>query len=298
MRILLTSFLALAIGLSEAQVNLKQTDLNNLVALGKAYSQNTNARGSEFAKTIDSLRTPILDPIVDALISVGKGDSTILESRFLSRPNDDELMLWYVLREIHYNRVNKTQKIKPDIDVANEVLSRQIDTRWLLDNYYYRIHGGIATLFNDADLSTLNINIDSLGFKNEAEKAIFFLNIMDALVGGRFKVLQSMKNNKKILEFSDKLPMFNGKRYYYYKKFSYEDFDWIGYDKTESYNERHIGGLYSTLIPQFIATSDLRGKEKAREIYYNSILSEPKYFKFTPSKDDLQSVYDKSEKHQ
>jgi hypothetical protein len=290
----LTFILILTATFTTAQIKLEQKELDNLIAIGEIYSHNTNARGSKFAKSIDSLRTPKLDHIVDALIAVGKGDETILENRFLARPNDDELVLWYVIREIHYNRTNEKLSPKPVSVVANEVLSKKIDTRWLLDNYYYRIHGGIASLFNDADLSKYNFNIDSLGFRNETEKGIFFLNMMDALVGGRFKVLQMMKNNKKILDFCDKMPKFNGREYFYYKNFDYDDFDWIGYDKTESYNERHIGVLYNILIAQFIATTELRKKKDAQELYFNSILHEPKYFKFTHSKSDLQSLYDKS----
>lgn len=290
----LTFIILLTATLTKAQLKLEQTDLNNLIAISELYSHNTNASGDKFAKSIDSLRTTKLNHIVDALIAVGKGDKTILETRFLARPNDEELVLWYVIREIHYNRKNEKITPRQDAVVANEILSKKIDSRWLLDNYYYRIHGGIASLFNDADLSKYNFNIDSLGFKDETEKGIFFLNMMDALVGGRFKVLKMMKNNKKILDFCDKLPKFNGKEYYYFKNFDYDDFDWIGYDKTESYNEWHIGDLYSKLIAQFSATAELRDKKDAQEIYFNSILHEPKYFKFTQSKEDLQSLYDKS----
>jgi hypothetical protein len=278
----------------KAQVKLDTKELTNLIAISELYSRNTNATGDKFAKTIDSLRTPALNRIADALIIVGKANKTILQTRFLARPSDDELIFWYIIREIHYNRTNENKKPRPDIDVANEILSKKIDSRWLLDNYYYRIHGGIASLFNEADLSAYNFNLDSLGFTTETEKAIFFLNMIDALVGGRFKVLQMMKNNNKILEFCDKLPKFNGRQYYYYERFDYPDFDWIGYDKTESYNERHIGGLYSTLIAQFSAAAQVSDKKAAQEIYFSSILHEPKYFKYAQASNDLQALYDKS----
>lgn len=293
-KLFFTFILLLPTVLMNSQVKLGLIDFNNLIAISELYSNNTNASGEKFVRSIDSLRTPKLNHIVDALIAVGKGDKAILENRFLARPNDEELVLWYVIREIHYNRVNKKLEPRLDFFVANEILSKKIDSRWLLDNYYYRIHGGIASLFNDANLSKYNFNINSLGFKDEAEKAIFYLNMMDAMVGGRFKVLQMMKNNKKILDFCKKLPKFDGKEYFYYKNFDYDDFDWIGYDKKESYNERHIGGLYSILIAQFSALAELKDMKDAQEIYFNSILHEPKYFKFTESKDDLQFIYDKS----
>lgn len=294
MKQIFTYFILLTAITTKAQLKLDPKDLNNLIAISEVYSHNTNASGDKFAKSIDSLRTPKLNNIADALIAVGKGDKTILENRFIARPSNEELMLWYVIREIHYNRVNEKLTPRTDRVVADEILSKKIDNRWLLDNYYYRIHGGIASLFNDANLSKYNFSIDSLGFKDETEKSIFYLNMIDALIGGRLKVLQMMKNNKRILDFCDKLPKFNGKDYFYYKNFDYKDFDWIGYDKKESYNERNIGGLYSILIAHFSATIELGEKKDTQEIYFNSILHEPKYFKFAQSKDELQSIYDKS----
>lgn len=294
MKQILIFILLLTAIITTAQLKLDQKDLNNIIAISELYSHNPNATGDKFAKSIDSLRTPKLNHIVDALIEVGKGEKTILENRFLSRPNDEELLLWYVIREIHYNRVNEKITPRPDTVVAKEILSKKIDSRWLLDNYYYRIHGGIGSLFNDANLSKINFDIESLGFNDETEKAIFFLSMMDALVGGRFKVLQMMKNNKMILDFCDKLPKFNGKEYFYYKNFDFDDFDFIGYDKTESYSVREIGYFYNILLAQYIATAELRDKNDVQEIYFNSILYEPKYFKFTQYKDDLQSLYDKS----
>lgn len=258
----LTSFLLFVVALCNAQVKLEEKDLANLISISELYSKNPNATGESFAKTIGSLQTPRLQNITDALIAVGRGDTTILQTRFLARPSNDDLVLWYIIREIHYNRTGDSKKPKHDIEVAKEILSKSIDERWLLDNYYYRIHGGIATLFNSTDLNKFNFEIDSLGFKNETEKAIFFLNVLDACAQ-RFKVLQMMKNNQKILEYAEKLPKFNGKEYYHYKDFDYPDFDWIGYDKTESYNERHVGNFYATLVSHFSATTQLKDKKSA-----------------------------------
>lgn len=286
-------FLLLITITSQAQLKLADKDFRNLITIGETYSKNTNASGDAFAKTIDSLRTPKLNHIADVLIEVGKGAIKILEPSILSRPNNEELIMWYVIREIHYNRVSKTKTPRDPIVVANEVLSQKIDERLLLDNYYYRIHGGIGTLFNDADLSKINIEMEALGFKNQTEKAIFYFEFIDALVGGRFKVLASLKKNDRIIEFSNKLPTINGKQYFSYKDFDFEDFDWIGYEKTESYKEFHINSLYEVLIPQFIAIGE-KDKKQGQEMYFSSILYEPKYFKFSKAKEDLEYVFEKS----
>lgn len=277
----------------QAQLKLGDKDFKNLIAISEVYSKNPNGRGEAFAKSIDSLRTPKLNHIADVLIEVGKGDIKMLEPNILSRPNNEELIMWYVIREIHYNRVSKTKTSRDSSIVAREVLSQKIDERWLLDNYYYRIHGGIATLFNDADLSKYDINIETLGFKNQTEKSIFYLGFIDALIGGRFKVLKSLKKNDKIIEFSNKLPTINGKQYYSYIDFDFDDFDWIGYETTESYKQIHINSLYEVLIPQFIAIGEI-DKKRGQEMYFNSILHEPKYFKYSKAKEDLEFVYEKS----
>lgn len=277
----------------QAQLKLGDKDFKNLIAISEVYSKNPNGRGEAFAKSIDSLRTPKLNHIADVLIEVGKGDIKMLEPNILSRPNNEELIMWYVIREIHYNRVSKTKTSRDSSIVAREVLSQKIDERWLLDNYYYRIHGGIATLFNDADLSKYDINIETLGFKNQTEKSIFYLGFIDALIGGRFKVLKSLKKNDKIIEFSNKLPTINGKQYFSYRDFDFDDFDWIGYETTESYKQIHINSLYEVLIPQFIAIGEI-DKKRGQEMYFNSILHEPKYFKYSKAKEDLEFVYEKS----
>ncbi|MEN2413073.1 hypothetical protein [Flavobacterium mesophilum] len=294
MKKLIIVVFAFFIAMTNAQVKLDKKDLNNLIAISEIYSKNTNATGAQFAKSMDSLRTPKLNPICDALIEVGKGEETILSPKYLSRPTNEELTLWYVIREIHYNLVSETKKPRPNIDVANEVLSQKIDERWLLDNYYYRIHGGIATLFNTADLSSKNIDIESLGFKNQTEKCIFYFGMTNALVGGRFKVLLMLKKYDKILAFASKLPTFNDKKYFYYTDLDFDDFNWTGYEENKSYSEVNFDNLYHVLIAQFMANSELKNKKEAQEIYFNSILVKEKYFKYSALKNDLDYLYQHS----
>ncbi len=279
---------------TQAQVKLSDKDFNNLVALGQLYTHNNMCTGEKFAQSANALRTPLLNNMIDALIETGKADTTLLQKRFLSCPNHDELMLWYVIREIHYNRVDTARKQKPDIELAKEVLASDIDERWLLDNYYYRIISGIAMLFNTADLSHYNFITSDLGLKNDTESAIFFFNMMDALANSRFRVLQYLKKPEKLIEFNHKMPMFNGKPYFCYTNLDIPDFEWIGYDKKESYKKRQIGDFINTLMIQFSNSAGNGNKADARELYFSSILSKPEYFKYSDSADILQSFYNKA----
>jgi hypothetical protein len=274
----------------------ENADFENLVKLGELYSKNVNATGDDFKKEVEKLKTPGLNHIVDALIAVGKGDKKLLTKEFLSKPSEQELKYWYVLREIHYNNQSENTEPRPNEEIAKEILEKEIDNRWLLDNYYYRIRGGIAKMFNDKDLSKYNFDLDDYGLESETEKAILYFAISNSLTQ-RFRVLQMVKNYDKLLEFANKLPTFNGKPYYEYTSFDFEDFDWIGYDKTESYKERHLGSLYLALNGHFSTLAEKEKTDEMRNLYFNSILFIPDYFKYSGAMEkDLQGLYNQSKK--
>ncbi|MES2764744.1 MAG: hypothetical protein V4642_02675 [Bacteroidota bacterium] len=267
-------------------------DFENLVKLGEIYSKNVNATGEQFKKSVEELRTPALNHIIDALIAIGQDDEKLLTKQFLVKPDAKELKYWYVLREIHYNN-QKKDSARPNNIVAKEILEQEIDERWLLDNYYYRIRSGIGKIFNTKDLSGFNFSLDDYGLKDETEKAILFFAITEALAG-RFKVLHMMKNYDKLLEFSNKLPKINGRPYYEYTLFSFKDFEWIGYNKIESYKERYIGNLYSVLNGHLAALSEKNQIPEMRVLYTKSVLSIPEYFQYSGGmRKQLQELYNK-----
>ncbi|MBN8651321.1 MAG: hypothetical protein J0L67_07830 [Cytophagales bacterium] len=286
--------LLLVVLTSEGQIN--NQEFYNLVKLGEIYSKNVNATGNDFKKSVEELRTPELNHIIDALIAIGEGDGKLFSKEFLSKPSKQELKYWYVLREIHYNNQSKKSEPISNENIAKETIEKEIDSRWLLDNYYYRIRGGIAKMFNDKDLSIYDIDLNNYSLETETEKAILFFSVSTALTQ-RFQVLQMMKNYDKLLEFATKLPTFNGKPYYEFKSFDFEDFEWIGYDKTEFYKERHLGGLYSVLNGHLAALSEKGKSVEMKNLYFNSILFTPQYFKYSGGmENDLKKLYDQSKK--
>jgi hypothetical protein len=274
------------------QLKLVPKDFDNLIALGELYSHNNMFSGEEFAKAANALRTPILDHVIDAMIESGKADTLLLQNRFMARPTNEELTLWYVIREIHYNRIDTTKKPSSDIEIAQKVLSDNTNEKWLLDNYYYLVEVGISFLFNNADLSHFNFDLNNLGLKNKTEKDIFFLHMMHSLTYGRFRVLNYMKKHDKIIEMSNKLPLFDDKKYFYYSSFNLSDDEWTGYLKGETYKRRYIGGLLEALLIQLSTIASMGDKPTAREIYSNSILSKPEYFKYSGLDSTLQKIYD------
>lgn len=268
---------------------LEPQDLSNLVKMGEAYASDQNARGEEFMQSIEALRTPALDHMADVFISIAKSDSTLLEPTVINRPSNEELKYWYVIREIHYQKGGD----KSNTQIAEEVLAQEIDERWLVDNYYYRVQSGFAFLFNGADLSNYNLSLDDYGLKNDTEKAIVFLNIMDALIV-RFRVLNQMGNPDGLLAFASKLPKVNAKPYFKFVNFDFDDFDFIGHKKLESYKETKMSSYYAALISHFMATVDKKKQDAAQAIYFNSILSKKEYFKYSADKKTLKTYYKQS----
>ncbi len=275
---------------SRAQID--SLSLNNLIQIAKVYSRGSSAQGDAYAEKIDSLRTPTLNHMCDLYIAINKDRMSLLSDKFLTRPSNEELKLFFVIRKINSN--NRSDKPIDNMDVAKEVLASDFDERWLLIDYYSKINHGLSFLFNDADLSKENIDFSRFNLKNKTEEAILFSALCDAFLL-RFRVLQMMKNDEKLLEVASRLPKINGKDYYYYKDFDFEDFEWSGYDKENSFKERSIRALYSYLIAHMNAEAELGNEEGlVRKIYVNSIMSQKKYFKYSGNKRDLKKMYKKS----
>lgn len=276
-----------------SQIEINDSDLNKLVEIGEYYSKNVMLTENSAIEDLESFRTEKLNNVVNVLQIQSKQSIEILDKKYLNRPNYDDLVMWYVIREVHYNLTDKENEPRASIEIAREIVKKKIDERWLLDNYYHRLYGAVAMIFNSTDLSEYNIELDNYGLKSNTEKAIVFLNLMDAL-GTRFRVLQMMKNYKKLIDFASRMPKFNGKEYYYYTDFQYEDFEWIGHKKNEMFNERHIGLLYEIILAHMNAESDINGKKETLEIFQNSIMTKPEYFKYSNLESDLKKLYKKS----
>ncbi len=278
-----------------AQVNLSDTDFKNLVAIGEISANDPNASTKDLDKSLKKLRTPKLSHVVDVMLLLDGEDMALLTPKYLERPDNEELQLWYVINEIAHNMQKDNANPKPNNEVAKDILGKKIDERWLVDNYYNELYGGIAMLFNEKDMSKVNFDIDNYDLKDATEKAIFFLNMTRPLLQ-RFQVLNHMKNPDKLIEFAGKLPKFNGKPYYTFINFDFEDFDYPSAGEMASYTATGLGQYYGSLMCHFMALAEKGMSAETREIYFNSILYIPKYFKYSGVETDLTELYEQGKK--
>ncbi|MBL4677184.1 MAG: hypothetical protein JKY70_13410 [Mucilaginibacter sp.] len=290
---LISTFLICANLLVIAQNKLSEKDTNNLLALSNLYSHDNMFKADSTHQKADALRSPALNHVIDGLLAAGKADTSVIGKNILQRPANEELKLWYAIRSVHYNNIDTVKsRRRPALEVINNVLTKDVDERILLNNYYSMVFSsGIGFLFNEADLSRNNFDLETYGLKNETEKAILFFRLIDPMIRARFLVLQHMKNYERLGGVIKRLPTFNGQPYYAYTDFNFVDFDEDNLYKKETFKQFNINFLVQSELIQLNADAVTGKIEEGRALYHNSLLNKPEYFGFTATKDVLEKLY-------
>jgi hypothetical protein len=288
MRLTLTFLGLIIFNYSFGQLSLTNDEREVLKDICSQYSQPNKEK---YLKQLKKQSPTKFHNFIDQLIAIKDDSDEILKTKYLQRPTDEELMYWYVVREFHYNNSEPDSLKKTNDKVLDWLTKEKIDDRWLLDNYYYRLSNRIGMLFNTADLSKHDFRLETLGLKNETERAMFVMFIINTC-GQRLSVMKftGKGDPESVIK---RLPKINGKEYYYYKDFNYEDFKWIGYKKLESYNQRQLGTFYGVLLNHLDLLLKNGQTEKAKEMFKESILSNPTLFKYSGSQKTLNDIYDK-----
>lgn len=268
------------------QITLSDNEIGTLTEICNQYNVGLKESSLHDFKNTSPER---FNGFINQLIISKDKPKKILDNELLKRPTHEELIFWYVIREFHYNNSEPDSLQKTQREIIDWILQDTIDERWLLDNYYYRISGRLKSLFNKANLSKYNFETDKLGFQNETEKAIFFFFVVNSC-GQRLSIMR-MTDKGDPESVIKRMPKINGDYYYKYQNFDYKDFDWIGYKKIESYNERHLGNYYSVLINHMDILFENKLAKEAHVIFDNSILSRPEYFKFSKNEERLNKSY-------
>lgn len=290
---LIFTILVCASMLAAAQSKLSEKDTNNLLVLSNLYSHDNMFKADTTHQKANALRSPVLSHVIDGLLAMGKADTSVIGKNILQRPGNDELKLWYVIRSVHYNNIDTVKSHRrPALDVANSILNKDVDERLLLNNYYSMVFGsGIGFLFNQADLSKNNFDLEAYGLKNQTEKAILFLRLLEPMTRGRFMVLQSMKKFDKLEAVVKRLPMFNGKPYYNYTDFNFDDFEDDGLYEKKTFKQFNINFLMQSELIHLNLYAVNKKREEGLVLYYNSILSKPEYFGYSELKEQLEGFY-------
>jgi len=282
--IMTLSFMLSLYGSSFAQLKLSAEEMATVKDAFLVY----NGEKKESSLTTAPTR---FQPFIAQLLASKANNDTMPAEDYFRKPSKDQLLLWYAIRELHYHKSADASSNLTQEQILHQLSNTVIDDRWLLDNYYYRIQSRISMLFNTADLSQHNFQLADLGLNTPVEQAIFVYFITKAC-GQRLSVMRfTGKGNPKAT--LDRFPKINGRDYYYFTNFEYPDFEWVGYQKKESYNERHLNSFYELLLNHIEIEISAGEIDKAKQIYRNSILSKPDLFKYSKSEKALVDLHKK-----
>ena len=79
---------------THAQVELDETDLNNLVSVAEYYSQDVTLGKDSVIQDLEVFRTEKLSTIINTLQTQSKRNIDIFEHQYLQKPTHEELVIW------------------------------------------------------------------------------------------------------------------------------------------------------------------------------------------------------------
>jgi hypothetical protein len=274
-----------------SQLRLTREEKDALILIVSTYNAGSPKGRAEGLREVQKTTPARFKHFVDHMIIVQEGTEKILDTDHLTVPSDEELEYWYVVREFHHNKSAPDSMRKTNEQIVDWLSQEKIDRRWLVDNYYYRAASGLGKLYNTVDLSNRNFDLETLGLRDDTEKATFLMFVVNECLL-RLAVMRITGKGDPTSALR-RLPKFNGQDYYFFQNFNYPDFDWIGYQKVESYNTRHIGRFYNTLLNHLELLMKAGEKSQAFTLYENSILSTPEFFHYYSNESSLQDLYAK-----
>lgn len=272
-----------------APISLTEPEKANLKEICKYEYLNEKLKWKDFKKTA----APRFLTFIDLLMVLDEKPEKVIETKYLSKPAHEELVYWYVYRELKANHFLDSSEVKRDEnEIINECLLDTMSELVLVCNYYEQLSSQYRLLLYDKNLSKMNIVPDSFGMKTMEERAILFfflyniygfdLMFLDMLIF--FEPLVKMKN----------LPKFMGRDYYYYTGFDFPDFAIISNGVERSFKRAALSEYYRVLTRHFRELNDDEDTEDGSlKMFKNSILSKEEYFEYSNMQQELEGLFGK-----
>lgn len=170
-------------------------------------------------------------------------DESLLTSKYMKKPNDNELLSLYLKRKIGWNSFNRGLSKRSNKTVVYDELENLPSKQELLAFYYSEIFIQILNNQRSINPNQTNLNYDSLGL-NKLEGDIMFLSAMRHCGSQISSYSESHfpDNCFRQKSFVSKLPTFNGKKFDNYQLSEFDDF-LIHVDKRYpkmSFKERYL----------------------------------------------------------
>ena len=145
-------------------------------------------------------------------------------------------------------------------------------------------------------MSKVNFKMGDYQLKDDTERGILVLKCMRLCgvnIWGYINIAKPM-NTKKAYEYIKKFPKFNGRPYYEYTDFSFDDFEMviIKDNGKESYKGYYLNKYYETLLYHLVCLRKEEASDKEIEdLLLGSILRKRSLYSYTKYKDTLEELF-------
>jgi hypothetical protein len=225
-----------------------------------------------------------------------KNKNRIIEPEFLTRPDSVTLKLFHTIIMVNYNMYESN----PDDNerVAEKFLKKEITVYEQIQQYYGSLFTSVINKNRPFDYSNQNWDLDSLGLKDDKEKAVFFLIFIDEL-GSQISFFHGAMRGPNwdgIEKYVKLLPKINGKNYYEFDAFYFKDFEMMIYKKDRKFKEYYLPKFYDVLVGHILMMEEKKfDRQDITKFLLTSILSQKQYYDYCNKMEVINSYLTKKE---
>ncbi|MBK9275835.1 MAG: hypothetical protein IPM49_15040 [Flavobacteriales bacterium] len=283
-----TGLTLLTLGAFGQQLN----DVQEIVTLAKFYRTNHGLSGSEDAALIAKYQGTKFEHVAAFIQEAAKPNNRIIEREYLSCPDSATLKIFHTIIRVNYNMYEANPE--DNTIVAQTYLKKDVSRHEQISAYYSSLFVSVINKNRPFNYSKRNWDLDALGFKDEKEKAVFFLVFVDELGSQLSSYLKAMRgpNWNGIEEYAPLLPLINGKPYYQFDEFYFKDFEMNIYKKDRNFMEYYMPIFYDMLVAHLLMLEQ-KNKPTAEihDLLLTSILSKEQYYKYCKRMDVISSHF-------
>ena len=253
-----------------------------------------NQPTKDVLKEIRSIVDADMAPVADFVAQTITPKNSILHAKYLKRPDDATLKSLYIIRKVSQNLGEKEPVDNKQL--IDSLTNANVPIYELVDNYYEMIFTSDGNKNQPFNLSKMDFKMSDYGLKDDTEKGIFFLKCMNycgKTIWGYMNIAKPM-NTQKAYEFIKKFPKFNGRPYFFYRDFYFDDFEMVVIKSkgVQSYKSYYLDKYYETLLYHLVCLNKEGGSQKdIDDLLLGSILKERSLYSYTQYKETLEEIF-------
>jgi len=269
---------------------------SQILSLAKDYHNYMfrNQPTKDVLKEIRSIVDADMAPVADFVAQTITPKNSILHAKYLKRPDDATLKSLYIIRKVSQNLGEKEPVDNKQL--IDSLTNANVPIYELVDNYYEMIFTSDGNKNQPFNLSKMDFKMSDYGLKDDTEKGIFFLKCMNycgKTIWGYMNIAKPM-NTQKAYEFIKKFPKFNGRPYFFYRDFYFDDFEMVVIKSkgVQSYKSYYLDKYYETLLYHLVCLNKEGGSQKdIDDLLLGSILKERSLYSYTQYKETLEEIF-------